>query len=184
MQSMTFANVTFSKRLGVFISGSCFFILIVFVVLFCIFSSSQEKTLSKGAKNPKSSTTVIGVAKLRAVGPSKKTSKEIQPPNPEIINTLEIAKLRTLLLPAPHGKQAPALLPPPPLSSAVPTTLLPSSILNSVNPSQGCTYNHQIYLPGDILKTEQGWIRCTPTLFFMPDSLTRQTGNPTWTAVQ
>ena len=54
------------------------------------------------------------------------------------------------------------------------------------NPAmQRCLYNGQSYIPGDILKTEQGWIRCTPTIIFSSDNTgVRQAGSPAWVSVQ
>ena len=51
--------------------------------------------------------------------------------------------------------------------------------------SQRCYYNGQSYVAGDIVKTDQGWIRCTPTLVFSAEKPTvREYGSPAWTAVQ
>jgi hypothetical protein len=95
--------------------------------------------------------------------------------DPDVINQNQVAILKTLLLPSPktHIHQASALL-----SS--------SNITNTVtsSPAQSCIYNAQPYLPGDIVKTDQGWLRCTPTLFFSADNGNKlQTGNPEWTKV-
>lgn len=55
---------------------------------------------------------------------------------------------------------------------------------NGLN-AQRCSYNGQMYVLGDIVKTDKGWIRCTPTFIFSPDNPTsQQYGNPAWTAVQ
>lgn len=48
-----------------------------------------------------------------------------------------------------------------------------------------CSYNGQSYGAGDIVKTDQVWMRCTPTYYFSPDKPTlKQNGQPAWTAVQ
>ncbi len=48
-----------------------------------------------------------------------------------------------------------------------------------------CFYKNQTYTPGDILKTEQGWIRCTPTIVFSSEKPELRTqGAPAWTVVQ
>lgn len=50
---------------------------------------------------------------------------------------------------------------------------------------QRCVYNSQSYVVGDIVKTEQGWVRCTPTLIFASDKPNiPQYGSAAWTAVQ
>jgi hypothetical protein len=43
---------------------------------------------------------------------------------------------------------------------------------------QRCTYQQQTYVPGDIVKTPQGWLRCTPVI--VPAG---SAAAPVWTAV-
>lgn len=45
---------------------------------------------------------------------------------------------------------------------------------------QRCAYQQQTYVPGDIVKTPQGWLRCTPVIV-PPGSATAA---PVWTAVK
>lgn len=54
-----------------------------------------------------------------------------------------------------------------------------------------CIYKGQSYVAGDIVKTDGGWVRCTPTIVFVEvedkekgTSLVRQAGSSAWTAVQ
>lgn len=62
------------------------------------------------------------------------------------------------------------------------TTQSPAS--NADNPER-CSYNGQNYSAGDIVKTEEGWIRCTPSIIFSAaNPLEAQASNPVWTKVQ
>jgi hypothetical protein len=52
---------------------------------------------------------------------------------------------------------------------------------------QSCFYKGEMYLPGDIVKTNEGWIRCTPVLSFLQNDPEKQKSgnlNPVWTKVQ
>lgn len=79
---------------------------------------------------------------------------------------------------------------PVPKSTAVP---VPLQALNTHEISKGqntiqsqrCFYNGQSFVAGDIVKTDQGWIRCAPTFIFSEDKPTvSNRGVPAWTAVQ
>ena len=57
--------------------------------------------------------------------------------------------------------------------------------------AQRCAYKGQTYVVGDIMKTDGGWIRCTPTIVFTEAEdkgkgiiTIRQPGSPVWTAIQ
>lgn len=68
-----------------------------------------------------------------------------------------------------------------------PETAAPKPELAPPAPSNAgrCVYNNQTYALGDIVRTEQGWLRCTPTLSFNPDKPTLpQPDRPAWTRVQ
>lgn len=93
----------------------------------------------------------------------------------------QIDHLKALLLPLPQHFHKNTTLPSP-----------PPSIVNSdgdntkdFHSAQSCFYNGQSYLPGDIVKTDNGWIRCSPTFSFSQKDPTKsQSANPTWTTVQ
>lgn len=56
---------------------------------------------------------------------------------------------------------------------------------NAIINAQRCTYNGQSYVPGDIVKTDQGWLRCSSTVIFSSSrTTTSESGKPAWTAVQ
>ena len=92
--------------------------------------------------------------------------------NPNVLKADEIKKLSALL--TSNKKPADKILPSPaPIQTS------------AVEPSNSrCNYNHQDYLPGDIVKTDQGWVRCTPTLIFNPEPAENKLGSPAWIAVQ
>lgn len=48
---------------------------------------------------------------------------------------------------------------------------------------QRCSYKEQIYVPGDIVKTDQGWIRCVPIFNFSQDGA-KQLSSAAWTSAQ
>lgn len=75
------------------------------------------------------------------------------------------------------------LLPPPPPVNNIHSVT--PQLYTNVNPSsERCIYNNQPYVTGDIVKTDQGWIRCTSTIYFSEDSpATAQNGGAVWTAV-
>jgi hypothetical protein len=55
--------------------------------------------------------------------------------------------------------------------------------------AQRCIYKAQSYVVGDIVKTDEGWVRCTPTIVFVESEekgkgVIRQAGSPAWTVVQ
>lgn len=65
------------------------------------------------------------------------------------------------------------------------STLQANSAEESNISGQRCVYNSQLYIPGDIVKTNIGWIRCTPTILLSGDKQQSiQYGSPAWTAVQ
>ncbi len=71
---------------------------------------------------------------------------------------------------------APEVKTPSPLETPV--------VAQAVNADR-CFYKNQSYTPGDILKTDGGWIRCTPTVAFSVEKPeTKIAGNPAWTIVQ
>lgn len=61
-----------------------------------------------------------------------------------------------------------------------------SAILSTDNfKTQRCAYNGQNYAPGDIVKTGQNWVRCTPTITFTQDKPTVPAYSaPEWVLVQ
>lgn len=74
---------------------------------------------------------------------------------------------------------------PKPSIKPIPTEIPPPSETPSANNSGRCIYNKQTYALGDIVKTDKGWIRCTPTLSFSPDKPTLpQSDRPAWTTIQ
>jgi hypothetical protein len=94
----------------------------------------------------------------------------------------EINKLKRLLLPLPSHQHENDLLYSPPLPIVTKTPVIS---VNKSHALQSCFYKDEMYLPGDIVKTKDGWIRCTPTLSFSLNVPTKQqSGNPTWTRVQ
>jgi hypothetical protein len=63
-------------------------------------------------------------------------------------------------------------------------SLTPIEHSNVVLP-QRCMYNNQPYVVGDMVNSEQGWIHCTPTLYFTADQPTfAQQGQSVWIKVQ
>ncbi len=50
--------------------------------------------------------------------------------------------------------------------------------------TQRCNYNNQLYVVGDIVKSPQGWVRCTPTLTFSSGSVDPHWDRPAWISVQ
>jgi hypothetical protein len=57
--------------------------------------------------------------------------------------------------------------------------------------AQRCTYKGQSYVVGDIVKTDQEWVKCTPSIVFVDSEdkdkgkvTTKQVGSPVWTLVQ
>jgi hypothetical protein len=56
---------------------------------------------------------------------------------------------------------------------------------SDVESPQRCMYNNQPYVLGDMVNTEQCWIRCTSTLYFAADQPTSaQQGQSVWIKVQ
>jgi len=93
-------------------------------------------------------------------------------PNPNVLRADEIKKLSALM--TSNGKHPYKMLPlPAPTETKV------------AKPSNGrCNYNGQDYLAGDIVKTSQGWIRCTPIIIFNTERSENMPGSSAWTAVQ
>ena len=55
----------------------------------------------------------------------------------------------------------------------------------AVQPVQRCSYSGQLYVTGDMVKTQQGWVRCMPTLVFSSEKNERQEyGMAAWIKVQ
>lgn len=92
--------------------------------------------------------------------------------NSNVLKPDEIKKLSALM--TSDGKDTYKILPlPAPTEKKV------------IKPSNSrCNYNGQDYLPGDIVKTDQGWVRCTPTLIFNSERAENRPGSPAWIAVQ
>jgi|SRR6185312_12638995 len=116
---------------------------------------------------------------------NKSTSETTMHPDSDVTKALviddkQVAKLRTLMQ-LPTTKKA-SLQDTP---SVMPNTALLPAPASAAPPAQRCTYSGQSYLPGDIVKTDQGWLRCTPTLLFLPENpRLPQSGSPAWTTVQ
>jgi hypothetical protein len=48
-----------------------------------------------------------------------------------------------------------------------------------------CSYNGQMYVAGDMVKTDQVWLRCTPTFYFLFDKpRIKHEGPSVWTLIQ
>lgn len=65
-------------------------------------------------------------------------------------------------------------------ASAVVPANVPGTTNTKSSPAlQRCTYQQQTYVPGDIVKTPQGWLRCTPVV-----ALNGNAPAPVWTDVK
>jgi hypothetical protein len=69
--------------------------------------------------------------------------------------------------------------------SSLPIAVHSHSLTSNDSILQPCMYNNQPYVPGDMIKTDSGWIRCTPTVSFVENnSTTAQKGEAVWAKVQ
>lgn len=160
-------------------------IVFLFIAFLCFHHQKQE-----ASKTLKVSTLVQQTSRHQKINikikPNKAFTKPLQPkstiklaPDTIIINEAQTAKLRQLLS-TDSGVHYPTLPLPHSLHTAKQQIVSTPTII-----AQRCIYNNQNYVPGDIVKVDQGWMRCTPTILFTPENPTKQqTGNPTWTKVQ
>lgn len=73
-----------------------------------------------------------------------------------------------------------------PITSTATNTLTPSATLPLVpTRASRCNYNGQDYIAGDIVKNDNGWMRCVPLLIFTSDKpTTPQQSGVAWVTVQ
>ncbi len=108
-------------------------------------------------------------------------SKVDAKPEPQIANVHSKYALLPLLTPA-QIKKLNALNTQPETAIPKPELATPAAASSYAG---RCMYNNHTYALGDIVKTEQGWLRCTSTLSFNPDTSTLpQPDRPAWTRVQ
>jgi hypothetical protein len=69
-------------------------------------------------------------------------------------------------------------------TSAQPSITATNKHISEASNTQRCNYNNQLYVVGDIVKSPQGWVRCTPTLVFPSDNTDKHFGNPSWISIQ
>jgi hypothetical protein len=96
----------------------------------------------------------------------------------------EVNQLKRLLLSQPSHQHDSGLLYSPALPIVNKTPEIPVIKSHSL---QSCFYKGEMYLPGDIVKTNAGWIRCTPILSLSQNDPEKQKSgnpNPVWTKVQ
>lgn len=161
------------------------FVIVIFIAFFSfhhpkqvikkpLIDNASAQQITSQIKNNSKISLPINNAKLLQQKPAINLA-----PDATIINAAQTAKLRQLLS---SGSNANYPILPLPHSLSAPQQQISTSVSITV---QRCTYNNQSYVAGDIVKVDQDWMRCTPTILFTPDDPGKpQIGNPTWTKVQ